>query len=321
MALSQTILPAIGLGKKFPPPKQQKPSYIPLTLDKATFIGFAVPQKFSSLGGRQAIAVHEFPGGTRTLQTFGAFPETITFSGIHTGTNAMDSQQKVDRLRAVGKVVKLQWGRYAWMGIVKDYRAEPGHQFYIPYRLTFEPLQDISGIPTVSKNTTSLEQQLNKNQAALKKQTGPLAALGLPSSLQLPSAGLLGDVVAGLAVGGGIVANIPKPQAATIQFDAASVQATAKPIVAAKDATQSSPAIDASNNAGVTSQIMAAPSTPIATVKAINPNLFGLAQQYYGDCSQWQIIGNANKIMDPQPMGSFTLVIPQQAPGPANSMQ
>jgi nucleoid-associated protein YgaU len=47
-------------------------------------------------------------------------------------------------------------------------------------------------------------------------------------------------------------------------------------------------------------------------IHTINPNLLVLAAQYYGDATQWRLIGNANGIADPQPIGSFNITIPQQ---------
>lgn len=46
------------------------------------------------------------------------------------------------------------------------------------------------------------------------------------------------------------------------------------------------------------------------TVNVMNTTLFKLAEQYYGDATQWVIIANANGIRDPMILEPTTLLIP-----------
>lgn len=45
-------------------------------------------------------------------------------------------------------------------------------------------------------------------------------------------------------------------------------------------------------------------------VTIINPNLYRVAVQYYGDVNYWTVIANINSLPDPQLTGTFTLLIP-----------
>jgi len=45
-------------------------------------------------------------------------------------------------------------------------------------------------------------------------------------------------------------------------------------------------------------------------VTYINPNLYSIAVQYYGDEDFWTVIGKANHLSDPCPIGTYTLLIP-----------
>jgi nucleoid-associated protein YgaU len=51
---------------------------------------------------------------------------------------------------------------------------------------------------------------------------------------------------------------------------------------------------------------------PVTTLQGvINPNLFALSLQFYGDASQWSLIAAANSLINAFPIGMFTLTIPQ----------
>src|SRR5262249_12398708 len=45
-------------------------------------------------------------------------------------------------------------------------------------------------------------------------------------------------------------------------------------------------------------------------IYVVNPNLFELAAQYYGDASGYVRIMQANNMFDPQPIGRFRLLVP-----------
>lgn len=290
---------------------------IPVTLGSIVLQAFEIPEKFGPLGGVQATATHDFPGGSRTVQTFGAFPQPLRWSGYLTGASAFDREQQIDRMRATGQVVVLRYGRFAWQGVVTDFQAEPGHQFLIPYRVVFEPISDLSGINTVPAGTTSNETTLNNALTGLNNQLSPgLRTLPLPMDLQGPVSDLTTDTQQGLLDGGGTVANIPASDQTTIESDATNVQTVALPIINGPDATQASPAIDASVGAQTVFGTVANPNPTVATINSVNPNLFSLSQQYYGDASQWQTIANANGLSDPQPLGKYNLTIPA-SPAPA----
>ncbi len=48
-------------------------------------------------------------------------------------------------------------------------------------------------------------------------------------------------------------------------------------------------------------------------VRLFSPNLPQLAQQYYGDASQWGVIAANNGLLDPQPLGLYNLMIPRMS--------
>lgn len=136
--------------------------------------------------------------------------------------------------------------------------------------------------------------------------------LPLPFQVEIPVEQLQADIAAGLQDAGGLVANIPAGDVLVIASDVIAVEAAAAALFNSSDATVASPALDAFYNAaaiGLTIQQPAAGQKLIL----INPNLFRLAGQYLGDFSRWQEIATASGLTppDPQPIGQFTIVIPQ----------
>lgn len=289
-------------------------SVLSVTLDNIQLQALEIPQRFGPLGGRQALAVHEFPGGIRTIQKFGAFPGPVRWRGILTGANAFDREQQLDRKRVTGDSVILRYGRFAWRGVLSEFLPEPGHQYLIPYFARFEPEQDLSGVASVAGGGVTAEQQMAQQQAELAAAANPnLQIWPLPPALSYPLATVLQDLTGGLLGAGGVIASMSASAIGQIAIDTAVMVGAAAPLIAEQDATQASPAIDTTAYATAASNIAQNPQQPQATVQAINPDMFQLAQQYLGDASLWQEITNYNQLPpDPQPQGSFTLKIPPQ---------
>ncbi len=90
----------------------------------------------------------------------------------------------------------------------------------------------------------------------------------------------------------------------------ASALAVCVPLTLSSDPTISSPASDLAAYIKLLGTLATASVAPRWQVDAINPNLMLLAAQYYGDATQWQTIASYNGLSDPQPIGTFQLLIP-----------
>ena len=55
---------------------------------------------------------------------------------------------------------------------------------------------------------------------------------------------------------------------------------------------------------------------PLRIIRVIGGNLFRVAQQQYGDATQWDRIATANGISDPWLVGFYALAIPPALPNP-----
>lgn len=282
-----------------------------LILGNVVLSGFEVPSEIGDLGGRQSLVKHEFPGGLITITPLGAFPHPVSWSGILTGADAFDRSQKLDRIRAVGNEVTLSYGQFAWRGYVSAFSARPRHQWYVPYTVTFEPTLDLSGVGTVPFSPFDADTLMSLQVTAVDDLISAVDGLALPVPLSVGANALLDAVSLGLLNGDGTVAGIDTTDAQAINAAALALEATCLPYSLGTDPTTASPALDLSVRATAINQIVGNPASGVRLVQAINPNLFALAQQFYGNATQWTQIATASGLPpDPQPIGSFTLTVP-----------
>lgn len=77
-----------------------------LTLGGIAFDGYSTPSSFP-LGGKQGMAVHKLPGGSRVIDTLGPDEADIHWSGFFFSNDAEQRALIVDAMRASGQVVPL----------------------------------------------------------------------------------------------------------------------------------------------------------------------------------------------------------------------
>jgi hypothetical protein len=134
---------------------------LPLTIGGVQFQDIEIPQTIGPFGGKQTLVVHEYPGGAKDVDSLGAFPHTVEWSGMFSQAAAFARAQSLDSIRALGQPVVLTYGPQSYVGKVASFEYNPKHQFLIPYKISFEPIQDLSGVGNVPSGGISLETQLN----------------------------------------------------------------------------------------------------------------------------------------------------------------
>ena len=92
-----------------------------VTLGGFVLDGFSAPQTMVG-GGRQAMAVHKLPGGSRVIDTLGPDDADIPIAGQLYDANAYATCRAIDAMRAAGTQVPLIWGGQFLMVIVADFR-------------------------------------------------------------------------------------------------------------------------------------------------------------------------------------------------------
>jgi hypothetical protein len=77
-----------------------------LSVAGVTFTGFSPPSRMGA-GGKQAMSVHQLPGGMRVIDTLGPDEDEIAWNGFFFQDNALSICLSLDAIRAAGAVVPL----------------------------------------------------------------------------------------------------------------------------------------------------------------------------------------------------------------------
>ena len=301
---------------------------LPLTLEDFVFSQSELesPEHLAGLGGDTSIAQHDFPGGTRSHQVFGAFPEPLKWQARFTGATALT---RVGLLRAklgAPKEQILSWGDRVWAGRLVKFSPLAHSQWLLTYECEFWTRLDLSQPGTtayVSAQTQAAGQSAVLQLRLLSLQnliTGAInGTLNISTLFPLVAAQLLGPVgtlissaTQALLNAGGLITAITGEDQSNVLQASLAVLAVATPLSQAADPTVSSPAADvAAYVQSIRTLIVNSAPAPQWTLPVVNPNLFRLAAQYLGDATRWRDIASLNGMSDPQPVGYFpTLQIP-----------
>lgn len=266
-----------------------------------------LPARLNDLGGMQKHAVHLFPGGYKTLQALGAFPDPLTWTGVFLGGNAFARHFQMDAKRRNGKAAYLTYGPWQWVGLLTQFQTEAKHQNYCAYRATFEPSQDLTAsgqatAPSASQAANSMTQ----NIAQIDQEVAAQSALSAASLAALRAYILVAQALI-IAYGEGQTLGASQ----TLQLTAATVAANAALAIDAASGVPSAMSAASAMAAYVGAISGSLTTTAVATtIRVVNPNLVQLASQYLGDATRWQDIANLNGLNDMEPSGSYTLSIP-----------
>lgn len=217
-----------------------------LTLGPVQFSGLELPSHMP-IGGKQAVVVHDMPGGARQVDVMGPREGIIRWHGILYGQAQSTRARQLDRLRQSGQVVRLAWGEYAYDVIVVDFGCGTKIVGPMPYRIACLVVRN-----STNPQGTSLLRMAAQVTADI--QSGqPLAVLGA------------------LSAGVAVPAGTPLPAAVQANAAAASASlATVAPSVAAS-LTGATDAVNSAASAVSASGAMTAGTSLFATAtKEVN---------------------------------------------------
>ena len=112
-----------------------------LTLGGVTFKDFEVPASISA-GGQQALAIHKYADGKRTVDAFGPDDDDIVWSGVFLDGTAEARCQQLDTMRRQGQNVTLTWGGFNYLVVVRAFKFEYERFYQIHYSITLAVVQD-----------------------------------------------------------------------------------------------------------------------------------------------------------------------------------
>lgn len=290
--------------------------YVPLILGSFQFdeAEMEVPETMGDLGGVQTVAQHDFPGGTRTHQAFGFFPEPIQWKAQFVGPNASYRAEQVKRIMVAGQEVQLTYGDRAWLGRLVKFSPTVRSTWRFDYELIFWPRQDISSGTPQPVGFSGQSTLMSLNALAIQSMIDSADAGGLYANIEgnvgATVTALLAAVAIGLTNAQGNSFALQVADQLAIGAAASAALALCAPLQLVIDPTISSPASDLAAYVSVLNTLATASQQAQWQVNVTNPNLAVLAAQYYGDCTQWKVIATYNGLADPQPIGNFELLIP-----------
>ena len=311
-----------------------------LVLDDITFANNEIPQTIN-FGGKQALVVHDLIGGTRVVDSMGAFTEPIAWSGMFLGANAADRARALDSKRKAGKQVVLSWHEQRYTVVIREFKANFERAYQIMYNITVEVIADQSS--TVAKATQSVDTLIAQdmttaNNCMINLQALPAITAGSASTSTL--AGLMSTLQSAISNVSSF-ATATQSQLNSVLQPIAAVRSQIKLLAASVDNTLKSvstlggilPGNSLSQQvAKMSTQLAAVESHPLlitldrvvsrvslnaqtsyTTSKQVTQsggNLYTLASQQYGDATSWTAIAKANNLTDPVISGTKTLTIP-----------
>lgn len=307
-----------------------------LMLDGFVFEYFEIPESLQ-LGGGQTVAVKTLQGGIKVVDAMGEDLKPKTWSGRFVGPFATDRMLAVDAIRRAGRAVSLNWGQFAWTVVVTDFAPVAESPFEIPYSITCEVVRDESAPVGPEARPVSADQQIADDRLM----TGlGLVEIGDPTMIgQFATVGGAIDAVPDISRASPTEVNaVRKPLGAlqgSLADDIAATDALLEqssslgnlqpglPISSLVDRlraqqaamTRSADLYDAQAYAQRMARNLRAIGTSGADRVVVGSDLFRVAQETYGDATEWSTVARANGLTDPRLTGVQTLTIPPRADG------
>ena len=160
--------------------------------------GFEVDARIA-FGGRQALAVHALPGGTRVIDAMGPDDHDIGWQGVLSGADASARARTLDAMRVAGSPVQLAWDVFSAMVIVADVRLQFRNSWWIPYQIRCTVLQGTETAPVALAPASALADVLADLGQAISL-TGVQTAMALVGSAGATDAGSLAQAAAAHAL-------------------------------------------------------------------------------------------------------------------------
>lgn len=126
---------------------------ISVTLGEVTFQDFEVPEWIRT-GGAQILKLHKLVGGQRVVDAMGRDDHPLTWTGTFFGTEALTRSQQLDAMRVAGDQITLTFSQFRYKVSISDYTADIRREYWIPYSITCEVVQDQSNQSTSQPATT-----------------------------------------------------------------------------------------------------------------------------------------------------------------------
>lgn len=312
-----------------------------LSLGDVFFSRYEVPEKIT-IGGTQALVVHELIGGTRIVDAMGRKDMPLEWHGLFLGDNALDRARLLNNMRINGKMLELNFFEFKYNVVIEKFEADFERFYRIPFSISCVVVEDRTR-PITSVDILSFDETINADLAAADAGVVLIGDSSLSSLMTT-----LDTAIAAISD----VAKAAQSQINSILIPLAAVQARVAILIAStSNVLQNITTLGgilpnnpvANQVTAITNQIAASVSLPqlynlqgvlgrlsnnlinlSSTGKVLSVaggDLYHVAQTAYNDATAWTTIANANKISDPVIAGVKTLTIPTVPDGNAGVLR
>jgi hypothetical protein len=292
-----------------------------LTIGGVDLVGFEVPNDIPQLFGVQKMAVHDFPGGQRTIQNLGAFPHPFIewtgnlFNG-NLGANTADTSQAMFRaetlnnLRLAAQPVALTWGAFNMQVVVAEFEVTAKMAQWLIYRIKLVPFLDNTPADPAAQNPNAQANLKDAQNQFANATDASTSGYTFSSAIVSQSIAIQSAINAAMITANQSLANVPQTTITAIQEQIGILQLTLDGLMGNSDFSAVAAAVNLFGAAGILSEALGADIAGPITITLIDPDLNQIAAQYYNDVSQAGAIALANNLQDFYLVGSYTLTLP-----------
>lgn len=303
--------------------------------------GFEIPEELQ-LGGEQKLVVSEFVGFyTREVQTLGAQPREIEWSGLFLYDTAFARATTLEGFMNRGEVVKLQWGTVRIEGVIQRFHYNVKSTFSISYTICIVPVkrefskQDAGTIPA-SKDfvSTTLVQKVVAGIRTLLADVERVENI-----IDAVSRGDVNSILTGLTNVVGVVSSVPNGLAdlsgTQLNLILTTVSLATQTATAMAERIQSYATVPEFRGFPFDSihhtiaslhqleELIKRYKVPPAAnaIPVLVDNVFRISQKAYGTIDNWDKIMDQNDLSSVRITGGRTIQIPASSKAQTNQAQ
>ena len=174
-------------------------SDLTLLLGSVAFRDFEIPSGIN-FGGRQRLALHRLPGGSRVIDALGRDDAQIGFAGIFSGPDATLRARLLDEMRVAGDAVPLTWDVLFYTVLISDFYANYCNGWWIPYSIACTVLRDEAWGPSQAATSAASNALADVDTAIGYAAAGGVDLSSLQAALAAPGAATRGTSAYGTAL-------------------------------------------------------------------------------------------------------------------------
>lgn len=304
-----------------------------MTLGGVAFSGFAIPEKITGLGGKQRLVMHELMGNNRVIDALGAWDGPMNWQARFRGVSALADARQIDAMRVAGAPVTLSFGDALYSVVISEFTYDVERFYEVPYSIVCEVVRDDT-VTTTGPGVHEMMLTDNDQAQTLGGDIGDDQLSGLLSNLDTAIKGVSDFANAASSQ----IASVMTPILAVrdrVGLLTSSAENTLLSVTTVGGVLPSNPLtrlvsglqgqVSAMTQVSSLYELDAITGRMGANLSAVNAggaevvtaggDLFRLAEQSYGDATEWATIAKANGLTDPMLSGVQTILVPPRAKG------